>query len=208
MVKFDYNGIVATSGYDAVVFLSAESKALVNAALAIMSDRWRWENYADYDAVDAAVAQVNYEVTENMLIGSVIWVVGAVPVGTLECDGAAHARADYPLLYDVLPAAYILDAGTFTVPDLRGSFIRSVGTGLAVGDSGGEATHTLTEAEMPTHSHSYVPPTINIDIEAPGVPDPVAAGIGLPTSTGNAGSSQPHNNLPPFVVLRPCLIAN
>ncbi len=43
--------------------------------------------------------------------------------------------------------------GNNGTPDLRNRFITGAGSGYAVGATGGEATHTLTINEMPSHTH-------------------------------------------------------
>lgn len=45
------------------------------------------------------------------------------------------------------------EGGDFTPPNLRDRFIVGAGSSYAVGATGGEATHMLTEAEMPSHRH-------------------------------------------------------
>ena len=48
----------------------------------------------------------------------------------------------------------------FNLPDMRGRVALGYGSGIGLtvrnmGDDGGEETHTLTTAEMPTHNHGY-----------------------------------------------------
>lgn len=52
-----------------------------------------------------------------------------------------------------IPTGWNLCDGTNGTPDLRGKFILGAGGDYGPGDAGGEATHVLTEAEMPSHSH-------------------------------------------------------
>lgn len=80
------------------------------------------------------------------------------------------------------------------------TFILAAGTTYPAGSSGGEATHTLTSAEMPAHRHAldvryndgsgsaYV-----IDVVGP-------TKHGLTYRTETIGASQPHNNMPPYIV--------
>lgn len=145
------------------------------------------------------------------------------PAHTLACDGAIYNRVDYPFLYDALDPAFILDADTFQVPDLHNRFpfgADLVGGGdFPVGSTGGEIDHTLTESEMPSHTHTDVghvhgyifpsPTAINGGVEAPA---PAALPTtGAPTSSGNAnltntGGDGAHNNMPPFLALRWCIV--
>lgn len=91
---------------------------------------------------------------------------------------------------------------TFNVPDLRGIVIagkdQSQVEFAGLGQTGGEKTHTLTTAEMPSHTHDY---TSRNDETASGG---LAAGGGTNgaaiTST-SAGSDQAHNNLQPYIAL-------
>lgn len=188
--------------------------ALFSGALAELTDIERWEQVTGGitpEAAAEAAAAVLDEYIHTLgacMIGQVVdYITAEPPGGVLPADGSTYQRDDYPALYAVLDAAFIIDADTFFLPDLRGRVLVAAGQGAgltlrSIGDSGGEEVHTLSYAEMPVHAHTYVPPTINVDIEAPGVPDPVAAGLGIPTNTGDAGGGQAHENMPPFRVVR------
>ena len=58
---------------------------------------------------------------------------------------------------DRIPEGWALCDGTNGTPDLRGKFVLGAvyetGNQYSVGQSSGEATHTLTVEEMPSHSH-------------------------------------------------------
>lgn len=70
---------------------------------------------------------------------------GTVPVGFLECDGAAVSRTTYKSLFDVIGTTYGAGDGstTFNVPNTRDRFIYS-GTFAQRGNTGGASTHAHT----------------------------------------------------------------
>jgi microcystin-dependent protein len=53
-----------------------------------------------------------------------------------------------------IPDGWALCDGSNGTPDLRDRFIVGAGGSYTVGTTGGEATHTLTIAELPSHSHT------------------------------------------------------
>lgn len=131
------------------------------------------------------------------------------PANYIPCYGGDLAMVDWPELMEVYPSILknYPSTGRFVVPDARGR--NFIGDGTDVNGynwqfltTGGARQHTLTENEMPSHAHSYVPPVFNVDLEAPGVPDILGAGLGVPTNTGNAGGGLPHNNMPPYAVTK------
>lgn len=82
------------------------------------------------------------------------------PTGWLQCDGQLLAKIDYYDLWLAIGNAYTdISSGThFKVPDMQGRCAvgSGNGTGLttrALGTYGGEETHALTVAEMPSHNH-------------------------------------------------------
>lgn len=53
-----------------------------------------------------------------------------------------------------IPATWVLCDGSNGTPDLRSRFVVGAGGNYAVGSIGGESFITLTEANMPPHTHS------------------------------------------------------
>lgn len=74
------------------------------------------------------------------------------PSGWLLCDGRAVSKTDYPALYAVIGGAFGESGTTFNLPDRRDRL--AVGAGaVALNAYGGAANVTLTEANLPAHSH-------------------------------------------------------
>lgn len=188
---------------------------LINAQLSelVYANRFSEDPFLDVSKDDAAqiFAQMWLEFCgASPMIGTIcIYATASPPDGVLPLDGSNHARADYPLLYNVLHTSWKnIDGLTFDLPDMIGSFPMG-GTPSLTG--GGEATVTLTTAEMPAHTHGNTPhfhamigavgAIINGGIEAP-----AAAAIPTPSATDAAsvnilseGGGQPHNNIPPYI---------
>jgi microcystin-dependent protein len=93
------------------------------------------------------------------------------PSGWLLCFGQAVSRTAYPVLFTTLSTTYGSGDGstTFNIPDMRGRAVagkddmggtaasRLTSTVLTasntLGATGGTQTHTMTSAEMPSHTH-------------------------------------------------------
>lgn len=136
----------------------------------------------------------------SYLVGMVSTFVGVIPSGWILLDGSVLLQSDYPELTSVVPAAW-LSGSDINLPDISDSFVVGAGNLYDLGTEGGETNHVLTVNEIPSHSHTYTPPTVNPDLEGPGVPDVGATVLGPPASTGTAGSGDAHNNVPPFLAL-------
>jgi len=97
-----------------------------------------------------------------------------------------------------IPSGWNLCNGTNSTPDLRDRFILGAGQSYAVGATGGEATHTLTIAEMPSHNHGGVPLVVT-DVDR-------GSGSSLfsidnISYTESTGGNDAHNNMPPYYAL-------
>lgn len=176
-----------------------------------------------------------------------MWVTGTAPSGWLICDGTEQLISSYPTLSGVLGTTYGAQtngsggAGTthFRLPDLRGRVPMGAGTGRNVaGDANlptartlgakvsDAQTVTLTEAQMPIHTHIQNPHNHTQDphthefsystaaggsanaitvgtVVAPGAAlSPLTATNQAQTATNqNAGSGQAHENTQPSTVI-------
>ncbi|MCK4962632.1 MAG: tail fiber protein [Anaerolineales bacterium] len=173
----------------------------VGDAITALANDNQWEQVGDtVAAVVAACKDAVESWYSDMLIGQVASFVETAPVGWLELDGSTHAEGDYPELFAKVPAAWI--SGTnFTLPDMQERFLAGVGSAGTVGATGGANTHTLTEAEMPAHVHTYTFPVVAPDTIGAGAPVPSVATVTPATPTSSTGSGNAHENRPAFLAL-------
>jgi microcystin-dependent protein len=128
----------------------------------------------------------------------------ASPSGWLTCDGAAVNRTTYAALFAVIGTTYGAGNGTttFNLPDMRGRAPIGVGTGSgltarALADEVGAETHTLSVAEMPSHTHTQFstgPKNNSFD-------SGTFVGNDLSGPTGSTGGDAAHNNMQPSLAV-------
>ena len=99
-----------------------------------------------------------------------------------------------------IPTGWLLCNGSNNTPDLRNRFIVGAGSSYSVGATGGEATHTLTIDEMPSHSHELDATTTTSGSTLNGVYINVR-NKGLTFTTDSTGSGSAHENRPPYYAL-------
>lgn len=115
----------------------------------------------------------------------------------LTAAGAYPVGAIYLSVTDTDPAT--LFGGTWE--RIGGRFLLGADDTYAAGSTGGEAEHTLTIDEMPSHNHSLdnyntaagnTTPYMTVQAQS-------KVGYGGNVQTLNAGGGKPHNNLPPYL---------
>jgi microcystin-dependent protein len=155
-------------------------------------------------------------VSAGVPTGSVTAYAGSTaPSGWLLCFGQAVSRSTYADLFAVIATTYGAGDGstTFNLPDARGRVavgkdnmggtsanrMTTGGSGIdgsTLGASGGTQTHTLTEAQMPAHTH-----TVALATGLNAATDPGGnIATGGTTTTSSAGSSQAHQNTQPSII--------
>src|SRR5438552_14497009 len=82
-------------------------------------------------------------------------VVGFAPKGCARCNGQLLPINQNQPLFSLLGTTFGGDGRVnFGLPDLRGRTPIHVGSGHTLGERGGEEAHTLSIAELPTHTHA------------------------------------------------------
>ena len=149
------------------------------------------DNRQPFLALTPVIATIGIFPSANLssedLLGSVHWFAGNfAPRGYAIADGSLLPISSNTALFSILGTTYGGDGQTtFALPDLRGRMAVHFGTGpgldeVTLGQQGGSEFTTLTEANLPAHSH--------------GVP-------GTGQSTGMTGGGQSFDNRSPFLGL-------
>jgi len=144
---------------------------------------------------------------------------GFAPKGWALCNGQLLPINQNQALFSLLGTTYGGNGQTnFALPNLQGNVPIHVGQGFNLGNKGGEQAHTLSIAEMPTHIHDANATTavattnipINTSVLAQSTSSQLYTGASnlvamAPNSLGNAGGSQAHQNMQPFLTLSFCI---
>jgi microcystin-dependent protein len=140
------------------------------------------------------------------------------PKGWALCNGQLLPINQNQGLFSLLGTTFGGDGRVnFALPDLRGRVPIHVGSGHTLGERGGEQAHTLSIAELPTHTHTgqvssatgdAFAPASNLLAKIQGV-DAYAPAANLAAmsagSIANTGGSQAHLNMQPFLILSFCI---
>jgi len=142
------------------------------------------------------------------------------PKGWALCNGQLLPINQNQGLFSLLGTTFGGDGRVnFALPDLRSRVPIHVGASHTLGERGGEQGHTLSKAELPTHTH-----VLNASSTAGNAPVPFGPGGNVLASTPNLiygppgnlvatnpatvtsiGGNQAHQNMQPFLVLSFCI---
>ncbi len=139
------------------------------------------------------------------------------PKGWAFCNGQLLPINQNQALFSLLGTMYGGDGRVnFALPNLQGKVPIHIGAGYTQGQTGGEQNHTLIQSEMPAHIHIAHASTAVTTNGTPAGNYPAAAASHpfssgsvnttlVPTAVTSAGGTQPHNNMPPYLVLNICI---
>ena len=144
------------------------------------------------------------------------------PKGWAQCNGQLMPINQNQALFSLLGTTFGGDGRVnFALPDQRGRTPIHVGQGHTLGERGGEQAHTLSIAELPTHTHvanaTSDPHVVSPENYQPLPNDALFAVVNglytgpnnltslLPATLTNVGGSQAHLNMQPFLTLTFCI---
>jgi len=139
------------------------------------------------------------------------------PKGWALCNGQLLPINQNQALFALLGTTYGGNGQTsFALPNLQGQVPIHTGNAHALGEHAGTSSVTVSQGQMPQHTHfaqasntaGDVPSATGNVLAASDVQvyAPVGSLTSLqPGSIADAGGSQPHNNMMPYLVLNYCI---
>ncbi len=141
------------------------------------------------------------------------------PKGWASCNGQVLPINQNQALFSILGTTYGGNGQTtFALPNLQGRVPVHTGSGLSLGQAGGEAAHTLSQQELPAHQHAVTGTSAAATGGVPGSGTVLAASAGAPAyappsnlvamdpgAVQTVGGSQAHENRQPHLTVNFCI---
>lgn len=147
------------------------------------------------------------------------------PRGWAMCNGQLLPLSQNTALFSLLGTTYGGNGkSNFALPDLQGNAVMQPGQGPGLslhdlGETGGSATVTLLQSEIPVHTHAMRASADPANAQTPGPALTLARSAGgaaysttttgletmAPQTLAPAGGDAPHNNLMPYLTLNFCI---
>jgi microcystin-dependent protein len=154
----------------------------------------------------------------DFFIGEIkIFGFGFAPKYWAQCNGQTLSIAQNAALFSLLGTTYGGDGRiTFALPDFRGRTPVHVSDNgsFTLGQRAGSESHSLIVSEMPVHTHTHsvssatgaalVPINNSFSSSTVSLYATQNNQATMP-ALGNAGGSQPHTNLQPYLTLNVCI---
>ena len=166
-----------------------------------------WELIAKYSEPWGDIRLCRYFTSNNP---SAKVTIGLTNIGTSAPSGLIQCVSE--LLNVVYPVGSIYMSVNSTSPStlfggtwerIQDRFLLAAGSTYAAGNTGGEATHTLTVEEIPSHNHRYAynGQLSNMGTESVRLVANDRTNNYTGTPNGYTGGGQAHNNMPPYLTV-------
>ena len=167
--------------------------------------------------IDELIYLLQKEVTVTVQPAGIVSFTGSadIPTGWLLCDGSYVDEAEYPELFEAIGWNFQSNppTGTFRLPDLRSRMPLGAGQGAYLSEwflgtmAGGE-TITLTEQNLPAHSHAIGLGTATSQAGTGVFTQSYANSVSVRAFTqpsSSVGGNSPFSRMPPVLVLNPII---
>ena len=163
---------------------------------------------SNYEATKYDFSGANLTGIEGIPTATIVpWSSSSVPSGFLECNGQAVSQSTYSALFAIIGTTYgDPGGGNFNVPDLQDNVAVGKSNNKALASTGGAntvassgnvagstANHTLSTAELASHSHPGGGSGNNQKTPS-SYPNQPQKTFFSPGSTGSAGSGSGHSH--------------
>ena len=164
---------------------------------------------------------ISLHAQDTPYVGEIIMVpYNFAPAGYADCDGQLLQISQNTALFSLLGTTYGGNGtSNFALPNLNGMVAIGAGQGPGLsnyveGETGGQASVTLTKNQIPAHSHQFPADSAKGTTPNPGShmvaanpagvqmyaasSDTTASAVAL----GSTGGGQPHNNMMPYLGMK------